>query len=185
MAVAAARTTKEDWIEASIAALAQGGVDAIRVERLARTMGVTKGSFYWHFTDRPALLDAIVVAWETRGTEQIIVAVEQGGGDARTRMRALWAMTSDEGSFAAELALRDWGRREPTVAAVIQRVDDRRMGYVRSLLRELFPDSDEIEARAMLLYSLLVGNYFIAAKHGRRSRRRVLAEAVELLLAEA
>ncbi len=177
-----AKTGKEAWIDAAVEALAVGGVDSVRVERLARALGVTKGSFYWHFEDRKALLEAVVDAWETAGTEAVIDAVEREGGDARTRARALWAQTSGDDNLTAELALRDWGRRDPEVAARVERVDNRRMDYLRSLLGELFGDTDDVEAKAMLLYSLLIGNYFIAAKHGRRSRRRVLRDAVELLL---
>ncbi|MEM6995620.1 MAG: TetR/AcrR family transcriptional regulator [Myxococcota bacterium] len=180
--MAEAKTGKQAWIDAAVGALAAGGVEAVRVERLARALGVTKGSFYWHFADRGALLESVVDAWEAAGTEAVIAAVEAGGGDARARARALWAQTSGDDNLTAELALRDWGRRDPAIAARIQRVDNRRMGYLRSLLGELFGDTDDIEAKAMLLYSLLIGNYFIAAKHGRRSRRRVLRDAVELLL---
>ncbi|MBL4682953.1 MAG: TetR/AcrR family transcriptional regulator [Nannocystaceae bacterium] len=181
--MATKKRTKDEWIAAAVEALAEGGVDAVRVERLARTLGVTKGSFYWHFTDRGTLLSTLVQGWEAGGTQDVIAQVDALGGDARARMRRLWEVTQGDRGLAAELALRDWARRDPEVAARVQRVDDARMGYVRALFVEMHPDADDIEARAMLLYSLLIGNYFIRARHGRRGRPRVLSEAIELLMA--
>ena len=180
--MAAPKRTQAEWVGAAVTALAEGGVDNVRVERIARALGVTKGSFYWHFEDRNALLAGMVEAWEAGGTHDIISKVDAAGGDARARLRRLWDVTSGEEGMAAELALRDWARRDPQVAVKVQRVDDTRMAYVRALFSQVFPDADDIEARAMLLYSLLIGNYFIGARHGRRGRRRVLTEAVELLL---
>jgi len=172
--------SREAWIAAAIEALGDGGPSAVRVERLARALGVTKGSFYWHFADRAALLEALLETWESAGTHAVIDLVEREGGDARARLRRLWELTSADERLGSELAIRDWARRDDSVAARVQRVDDARMGYLRSLLRE--HGADDVEARAMLIYSLLIGNYFIAARHGRRSRPRVLRDALALLL---
>ncbi|MCH9684388.1 MAG: TetR/AcrR family transcriptional regulator [Deltaproteobacteria bacterium] len=179
------KRTRDEWVAASFAALAEGGIDAVRVERLARTLGVTKGSFYWHFTDRAALVTAMLDAWETGGTRDVIARVDAHGGDAGARLRQLCRVTSRDGELTAELALRDWARRDADVAMRVQRVDDVRMAYIRALFEELFPNAEDIEARSMLLYSLLIGNDFIVARHGRRGRARVLKDAVELLLAQA
>ncbi len=180
--VAAPRKSREAWMEAALRALDDGGVDAIRVERLARSLGVTKGSFYWHFEDRAALLEAIVTLWESSGTAAIIEETEARGGDARARIRRLWAKTSSSGRLGAELALRDWARHDPAIAARVQTVDDERMRYLRGLFAEISANSAAAEERAMLMYSLLIGNYFIAARHGRRSRKRVLDDSIEFLL---
>lgn len=73
-------------------------------------------------------------------------------------------------------------RSDPEIAARVQVVDDRRMQYLRGLLRELGVPRAEIESRAMLLTSLLIGSYFVRAKHGRESRRTVVADAIAFLL---
>ena len=176
------RKSRSEWISAALSALAEGGVDAVRVERLARSLGVTKGSFYWHFRDRGDLLEATVDAWEEGGTEQIIQQAEAAGGDGATRILRLWESTGRDSRLASELAIRDWARRDQDIAARVQAVDDRRMQYLRELLGELGVPSAEIEARAMMLASLLIGNYFIRARHGRRSRRTVIADAVAFLI---
>ena len=178
------RKSRAEWLEVASDAIAEGGVSAVRVEPLARRLGVTKGSFYWHFEDREALLQALLDDWEQRGTEAIIEEVDREGRDAYQRAYRLWAMTVGDPKLTAELAIRDWSRRDEAVAARVRRIDDRRMGYLRSLLVEIGIPDDDVEAKAMLLYSLLIGNEFIAARHGRRSRTRVLEDALRIIVGE-
>lgn len=175
------RKSREAWIEAAVEVLGQRGVEAVRVEPLARRLGVTKGSFYWHFADRAELLEAILQTWSARGTDAFIERVEAEGGDPRARLRRLWALTSKD-ALAPELAIRDWARHDPEVAARVDDVDTRRLTYLRELLRALPLPRAEAEARGLLLYSLLVGHALIRGSHGRLSRKRVLDEALRVLL---
>jgi AcrR family transcriptional regulator len=167
------RTPRSKWIEEGLRALAAGGPDAVRIEPLARALGVTRGGFYWHFDDRRALLDEMLDAWERTTTVEVIERLESEGGDARAMLRRLFALTSSR-VLAIDLAVREWSRREQTVAERLRRIDNRRMDYLRSLFGAFCPDADDVEARSMLSYSLLIGNHFIAADHGARSRADVL-----------
>jgi AcrR family transcriptional regulator len=88
------RTPPSKWIEEGLRALAAGGPDAVRVEALARALGVTKGGFYNHFDDRPTLLDEMLETWERLVIDQVIERVESGGGDARAKLRRLFALGS-------------------------------------------------------------------------------------------
>src|SRR5213080_3884817 len=116
------RTPPEKWIEEGLRALAAGGPDAVRIEALARTLGVTKGGFYSHFDDRPALLDEMLDTWEQLGVDRVIEAIEDEGGDARARLRRLFALTSTTGEeWNVELAVREWARRDEAVAARLKR----------------------------------------------------------------
>lgn len=180
--VADAGIGKSKWIGAAVEALGNGGVEAVRVERLARALGVTKGSFYWHFEDRTALLTAVLDVWEREGTEVIIEEIERGGGDARLRVRRLWDRTSGQSDLSPELAIRDWARREDAVAERVRRVDTRRMDYLRRLLGEVSSDPSDVEARALLLYALLIGSHFISVDHGASTRAQVLSTAVSCVL---
>lgn len=168
-----------------MAALAKGGPDAVRIEALAKELGVSKGGFYWHFEDRRALLGEALDAWERSGTEDVIAIVEAGPADAKDKLRRLFELApSAKGLFAVELALRDWSRRDRAVARRIRRVDNRRMEYLRSLFRQFCPDEDDVEARAVLAYSLFVGSYFVSARHGARTRGEAVGLAIERLLDE-
>jgi AcrR family transcriptional regulator len=177
--VAATRTPRTSWIQEGLRALGVGGPDAVRVEKLAQALGVTKGGFYWHFEDRPALLDEMLEAWERLVVDEVIVRVESEGGDARAKLRRLSALAgSSPDLMKIELAVRDWARRDPAVAKRLKHVDNRRMDYMRSLFGEFCPDEGDVEARCMVFYSLWIGSHFIAADHGERSRADVLKLAL-------
>ena len=171
------RTPRSKWIEQGLRALAAGGPDAVRIEPLARDLGVTKGGFYWHFDDRRALLEEMLDAWERTMIDEAIERVESKGGDARAKLRRLFALASSSEVrelLKVDLAVRDWSRRDQAVAERLRRADNRRMAYMRSLFAGFCPDEDDVEVRCLLALSLWIGNHFIAADHGQRSRADVL-----------
>ncbi len=173
------RTPRSKWIEHGLRALAAGGPDAVRIEPLAQSLGVTRGGFYWHFADRNALLDAMLDSWE-RATTEVTERLEREGGDAAVKLRRLLALTSP-GVVKADLAIRDWARHDPAVAERLRRVDNHRMGYLRSLFGSFCADAKDVEARSMLAYSLLIGNHFIAADHAPHDRVDILDRALRQL----
>jgi AcrR family transcriptional regulator len=187
------RTPRTSWIDEGLRALAAGGPDAVRIELLAEALTVTKGGFYWHFEDRRALLEEMLDTWERAMIDEAIEHVEGQGGDARARLRRLFALTSAaevssrETSVSArellkiDLAVRDWARRDSAVAKRLRRIDNRRMEYMRSLFGAFCPDEDEVEVRCLLALSLFIGSPFIAADHGARSRAEVLQLALTRL----
>lgn len=153
--------------------MAEEGVDAVRVEAVARRIGVTKGGFYGHFADRQALLSAIVAQWEDRGTEAIIAEIDEEHTDAAARAEALWERATRDG-LAVELAIRDWARRDERIAETVARVDRRRMSYLRAIFADMGFKGIDREARCLMVYSLLIGDHFIALESRRYSRRGVL-----------
>jgi AcrR family transcriptional regulator len=177
------RTPRATWIEAGLQALAAGGPDAVRVEPLAKALGVTRGGFYWHFQDRSALLEEMLDTWERRSTDDVIERVESEGGDARAKARRAGALTFSHALMPIDLAVRDWSRRDQAVADRLRRVDNRRMDYLRSLFGTFCTDEDEVEARSMLAFSLVIGNHFLAADHGKHSREDVLEMTLRWLMA--
>jgi AcrR family transcriptional regulator len=180
--MALTRTPRSSWIDEGLRALAGGGPDAVRIEPLAQSLGVTKGGFYWHFDDRRALLKEMLDTWEQTVIDDVIEHVEGEGGDARARLRRLFALaTSTPGLLKIELAIRNWARGDKTVAVRLRRVDNRRMDYMRSLYGAFCPDEDEVEARCMLSFALFIGSHFVAVDHGGRSRAEVMELALRQL----
>jgi AcrR family transcriptional regulator len=181
--VAKVRTPRGAWVDAALKAVSAGGPDSVRVEALALSLGVSKGGFYWHFVDRQALLEEMLDTWEKAMVDDVIARVEGQMMDPRAKVQHLFdlAPTAD---FAVELALRDWSRRDTDVAKRLRRVDNRRMAWLRSLFGQFCRDEDDIEARSLLTYSLLIGSYFIAAQHNGKTRRQTLQLAVDRLLRE-
>jgi AcrR family transcriptional regulator len=176
------RTPRASWVTEGLRALRVGGPDAVRIEKLAQALGVTRGGFYWHFEDRDALLGEMLDAWERVGIDEVIERVEDEGGDARAKLRRLSAIVGSSGELVKiELAIRDWARRDKAVAKRLKRVDNRRMDYLRSLFGAFCPDAEEVEVRCLVFYSLWMGSHFIAADHGARSRKEVVKAALRRL----
>jgi AcrR family transcriptional regulator len=182
-----ARITRNDWLAGAFAALAEGGIDALRVESLAERLGVTKGSFYHHFADRRALHMAMLDEWERAGTDQIIRDVDQASIDPVERVRALAhrTLTTDPTADSIENAIRAWAAIDPTVEAATTRVDDRRIKYTVALLRSTGLTAAIAQRRARLLYRLLIGEYFWRASGAPPITAREIDEVVELLVVES
>jgi AcrR family transcriptional regulator len=179
----ATRTHPASWVQEGLRALAVGGPDAVRIEVLAQALGVTKGGFYGYFSDRHALLEEMLDTWERTVVDAVIEQVEGEGGDARTRLRRLFALGSSlaRKGLEVELAIRDWARREEAVAKRLKRVDNRRMEFMRTLFADLCEDDDDVEARCLLAFALFIGSPFITADHDGRSRTDVVKQALEWL----
>jgi AcrR family transcriptional regulator len=174
------RTPRSKWIEEGLRALAAGGPDAVRIEPLAQALGVTRGGFYWHFRDRRELLDEMLDTWERVTTQDLVDRLDREGGDAGAKLRRLLALTSPA-VVRTDLAVRDWARRDPAVAERLRHIDNRRMDALRSLFGAFCAEPDDIEARSLLAFSLLIGNYFITADHQGSSREDVLERSLTQL----
>jgi AcrR family transcriptional regulator len=177
------RTPRSEWVEQGLRALAAGGPQAVRIEALAKSLGVTKGGFYGHFADRAELLAELLNTWERESTDEVIARVEREGGDVAAKVRRAGALTfSGDRLLPVDLAIRDWARRDADVAERLRRVDNRRMDYLRRLFGSRHQDSAEIEARCLLAFSLVIGTHYTSADQGPADPQEVLDKAVALLM---
>ncbi|OPC83666.1 TetR family transcriptional regulator [Embleya scabrispora] len=178
------RTPRDRWVEEGLRALAAGGPDAVRVEALAKRLGVTKGGFYGYFADRGALLEAMLETWERESTDEVIDRVEREGGDPRTKIQRAGALTfSNDRLLPIDLAIRDWARRDEAVAERLRRVDARRMALLREMIGTFCADPDEVEARSLMAFAMAIGGHFLDLDHGPRTKAEVRAHAADILLA--
>lgn len=152
------RLSKADWTAAALEALAEGGLAAVAVEPIAARLGATKGSFYWHFPNREALVTATLELWERTDTESVIAAIEaEPAGFSRLRTLIVSAVTGHGGRGSrVELALQATARH-PLVAPVLSRVTRRRLDYLTELFTELGFASGEAARRAQLAYASYLG----------------------------
>lgn len=179
-------TPREKWVEEGLRALAAGGVDAVRVEVLAKALGVTKGGFYGHFADRGALLTEMLDTWERESVDDVLEQIEREGGDVLDQFRLAGQLTfSNDLLLPIDLAVRDWARRDRVVAERLRRVDNRRMQLSREAISSVCTDPDEVEARCLLAFCLAIGKHFLAADHPDRTRAQVVARAGDLILERA
>lgn len=138
-----------DWIEAALARLVAHGPEALRIEALARGLGVTKGSFYWHFRSVAAFRAALLARIAEAADDDLLHVAAQHESSA-ARLTAL--LEGGHGGF--EAALRNWARREADAAALMARLDRRRLVMLSELLADLGQDSTRLP---LLLYATQLG----------------------------
>ena len=177
------RLDRDDWLDAGLALAAEQGVGSVRLETLCRRLGVTKGSFYWHFENRGELIDGLLEHWYRRETLSIIDKIETKGGSPRDRLVALFH-EGESGSidFGAEQAIRHWARHDRTTAAAVRRVDERRFDYVRDLFLSAGLPPAIAERRAQLFNAMLLGEAMIFRREERAARRQRQDDSIDALL---
>lgn len=181
--MAKARTPRQSWIDEGLRVLEAGGPDAVRVEALAKNLGVTKGGFYGYFADRRELLEAMLDAWESRSIDDVIAQVERES-DPKSRAVRARDLTFSEELLPIDLAIRDWARRDSGVADRLQRVDDRRLDLLRTVIGMWFSDPLEVEARSTLAMLTSIGAHFVTLDHHELSRDEVLTRAASIILGD-
>lgn len=148
--------TGERWAEEALEVIAQSGVSAVAVEPLAKKLGVTKGSFYWHFANRDALLDAALTLWEKRETEEIIESVSREA-DPRQRIEALfWKVLGDRRTSPLYFALSAVSG-DPRIGSAVRRVAERRLGFMTECFTALGMGEEEARRRSLMAYALYLG----------------------------
>jgi AcrR family transcriptional regulator len=173
----------EAWVAAGLRALAAGGIEAVRVEVLARQLGLTKGSFYWHFADRRALLDAMLARWEAASTTDVISEVDGHGGSPAERLARLISLCFRGGGVdRLESALRRWGSIDDAIPPVLARIDEARISYVAALLTEHGLPGAIARDRARLLYLAIIGEFTWTSHGGAPTSRRALEQLGQILL---
>lgn len=160
----AIRLTADDWTLAALEAIGRGGLAAVAVEPLATRLGATKGSFYWHFTNRDALIEAALRRWETDHTDAVIALVE-AVPEPLARLRLLIGMviesTAGPRADSIELAMLATAGH-PHVAPVLARVTERRVAYTAGLFEALGLPPEEAARRALLAVSAYLGHAQLA-----------------------
>ena len=179
--------TRDSWIEAGLTAIARHGVDGVRVEVLAKDLGVTKGGFYRRFSDRAALLEAILQSWSAGRIAAIEQQTSLDGATARDRLRALIRLYSERmntAGMAIELAIRQWARSDQAAATAVAKVDAARLKNVGQLYRATGLSAEQADAQAFLFYCFIFGQSLLFLERGQRKRAQLIAKSAEKLLNE-
>jgi AcrR family transcriptional regulator len=180
-----ARLGRIDWILAGYRALAQGGVSALRVEALARDIGTTKGSFYWHFKDAADLQQDMLETWEKLATTEITAAVKRSDLGPQEKLSLLIDMISilpgpQLGGSAIEPAIRDWGRTDPRARLVLERVDRQRLADLSEFLTAAGLDTDAVPEASRILYAAVIGLEHLRMTTGTDMRSALQAVSTAL-----
>ncbi|MDE9451387.1 TetR/AcrR family transcriptional regulator [Aliiroseovarius sp. Z3] len=157
------RLRADDWIKAGLAALTSKGPQALKAEPIARDLGTTKGSFYWHFKDVPDFHKRLLATWEDDAIAAITQALSEGDDPVR-RLYQLGDMAASTdlqtGEELVETAIRAWAYGSPLASEAVYRVDQKRMALLGDILRELDLTNPDF---ARIIYSSFVGMNTLSA----------------------
>jgi AcrR family transcriptional regulator len=148
---------RAQWLNAGLEALRKGGVGAVRVERLAADVGVTKGSFYHHFRDRGALLEEVLEYWAREMTDAEFERIQTLRGGLAARLVALAEDVLEKGMGRYDPAVRAWAREDRKVAAAVAQVDRRRIKALAAFFEEGGFTAAGARVRARTFYTFLLG----------------------------
>jgi AcrR family transcriptional regulator len=167
--------TRDDWIHAARQSLIEEGIGAVRVERLAKKFGVTRGGFYWRFHNLEDLQDALVQDWRAANSKSFYEALATNG-DLATRFNAMVTVWVEERDYSPrwDSAMRDWGRISPAVANVVHAVDDERIDALQGMFSDAGLSSDVALVRARIVYYHQVGYYALGVRETLARRRHLL-----------
>lgn len=178
--------SRHDWIEAARKVLVASGVDDVKVDRLARKMKVTRGSFYWHFKDRKDLLDALLARWERQNLDEIALVRERTGTDSPDAIQEvvrIW-LSEDPAYPTFDMAIRFWARKAPAVAKLVRRIDQAWLTLLSEILRRRTDDPLEAEARARVFYFHQIGYYALALDESIEDRLKLAPHYAKVLLGD-
>jgi len=178
--------SREDWIDAATEVLVDEGIDHVRVDVLAQQLGVTRGSFYWHFRDREELLRGVLQRWRETATENLTARLERAHADPREQLRDVISLPL-RGRAAAraariELAIRAWARRDALARQAVDEADASRMGYIAQIFSSMGFPVLEARSRAFLAYCHNLGESLMASQ-GSAAQKQERGRFVEELLA--
>jgi AcrR family transcriptional regulator len=168
----------KDWLDQGLKTLAANGFTALKAEPLAKAMGVSRGSFYWHFADVEAFHAAILEHWREVAVERIIRAVE-ASSPRRNALSALLRRVFGE-RLVLENAVRTWATVDPAARAAVRAIDQRRLGYVESLFRASGFSPNVARARAQILYWAFLGFALSEQPLPRAQQQAVLEEMLRI-----
>jgi AcrR family transcriptional regulator len=181
------RLTPESWIDAATEVLVDEGIDHVRVDVLATQLGVTRGSFYWHFKDREELLRAVLKAWHVRATANLTARLESAHPDPLVQLREVLTLPfrgrAARKAARIELAIRAWSRRDQLARYSVDEADASRIGYIAQLFSALGFSISEARSRAALCYALVVAESLVPSLD-QPTQRAARNEFVQRLLTQ-
>jgi AcrR family transcriptional regulator len=181
--------TPEHWIAAATNLLVDGGVDLVRVDVIAKQIGVTRGSFYWHFKDRDDLLQRVLQAWRDAATEQVTQRFADITADPAELVHELINLPfRGRAALRAariELAIRDWARRDPMARQAVDEADATRVSYIAQCFSALGFSIPEARLRAGVLYAYELGESLMAHQGSPQQKSERSAVLEKMLLSGA
>lgn len=175
------RVSKDEWLACALKALASGGIGDVRIDKLARQLGVARSGFYWHFKDRQELLNDMLAYWAHEYTEVVTENKALTEGPAVQRLENVMRMVRDFELNRFEAAVFIWSQSDPAARETFDRVYKIRLDFIRDMFSELGFKSDDLEMRAQLFMGYLAWEYTDFCPQSTAKRDRLLKLRLHLL----
>lgn len=179
-----ASLTRADWLRAALEVLEKQGVDQVRVLALAKDLGVTRGSFYWHFENRADLLQELLEYWASEYTGVVIRSPAIRSGEPGARLLKVAEMVMDLDLARYDLAMFAWAERDPQVAKAVERVYRLRLEFIGEAFEELGFEGEELEMRTWLFVCYQSWERTVFGRQSKRKRRELMKRRLALLTSE-
>ena len=156
-----ARLSKEEWLARSLEVLGKKGASELTVESLAQKLGVTKGSFYWHFKNRDNFFRQLIEYWDEQFTQTVIANISSLGVPPEERLLELMRLVLAKRLDRFEMPVRAWAQQNPALAPLVRSVDRHRMLFVKALFREMGFDEGEADMRTRIFLTYMITQRYL------------------------
>lgn len=175
------RLTRADWIQEALEILRERGVEGVKIVVIAERMGVTSGSFYWHFKGLRDLLDCLLDYWETVLTDAIITAAKEIGGSPEMRILTLMQQVIEHNAAIHDHVISVWARSDPRAREVFERTIKKRIDFACWMFKQVGFSSREAAVRGRLMITYLMGESSTSLKSDKRWRSIIRDECAVLV----
>jgi AcrR family transcriptional regulator len=174
---------REGWLKVGREALIREGIGGVEIKKLARTLKVTRGGFYWFFPSRKRLLDELLKDWEKTNSAAFEAVLRDVGRNGTAEFMAIADVWLKEKNYspAWDASVRDWARTSTKVADTVRRVDDQRIAILKQVFLDMNYSDTEAFVRARIAYFHQVGYYTLGVKEPNEQRLRLLPHYVRIL----
>ena len=179
---AGARLTRENWLKRALTELSKKGQAGMRIEALSAAIGVSRGSFYWHFENRADFVQALLQHWFENYTQSVPGLVNQDGGSAEEKLARLFEVIHGHQMTKYDVAIRSWALRDCDVDERVAKTDRYRLDFIRSLFSEMGFVENELEIRARSCLSFLTLEYSMFDKLDQKHRTDLIDTLLKFLV---
>lgn len=155
------RTSKQDWLDLAIKTLIEDGIDQVKIQVMARKLDVSRSSFYWFFESLGDLHEQLLQNWLRSNTDPVVDHALRPAPSINRAILNVFQCWIDDRLFDPQLdiAVRIWARRDPSIRAVIDEADKRRIEAITAMYRRYGYDEENAFIRARVLYFMQIGHY--------------------------
>jgi AcrR family transcriptional regulator len=174
------RLSRESWIKGAFDTLYEEGIDQVRIERLAKRLEVTKGSFYWHFKNRSELLEALIEHWNDEMTKTVLENAKMFPGDPKQRIFGTLRYIISYEKTKYDPVVRAWANHDPKAQKYVEKVDKMRISFLTQLFNDANFNEEESGIRARMLYYYVLGEAYVTKKESRAVRLKRIERKAEI-----